>query len=44
MEFGVFVATKIDDWQLIREAEALLRAEPERMERCARLRATFGTS
>src|SRR5436190_14860726 len=23
MEFGVFVATKIDDWQLIREAEAL---------------------
>src|SRR4029453_6142261 len=23
MEFGVFVPTKIDDWQLIREAEAL---------------------
>ena len=23
MEFGVFVATKIDDWQLIRDAEAL---------------------
>src|SRR6185369_5137994 len=23
MEFGVFVATKIDDWQLIQEAEAL---------------------
>ena len=23
MEFGVFVATKIDDWQLIREAEEL---------------------
>ena len=23
MEFGVFVATKIDDWQLIREVEAL---------------------
>jgi len=23
MKFGVFVATKIDDWQLIREAEAL---------------------
>jgi alkanesulfonate monooxygenase SsuD/methylene tetrahydromethanopterin reductase-like flavin-dependent oxidoreductase (luciferase family) len=23
MEFGVFVATKIDDWQLVREAEAL---------------------
>ncbi len=23
MQFGVFVATKIDDWQLVREAEAL---------------------